>query len=199
MSKTIKPDKKLFTKNLYILLTITGSVLILPAIVHLIIYLVGEDPIVAKVIWLVCLIILIVGWIISVPLIKLWINNLAYIIREDRVTIHKGFLTKTQQNIPYRSITDFALVRSIFDRLLGIGSIKIQTAGQTKSPSGYEGHLAGLIDFEELHKELREKIKFLHPVSESLTTNEVIQKSHESIWDQILSELKTIRKLLEKQ
>ena len=199
MSKTIKPDKKLLKKNLYVLLTITGFVLILLAIIHLLINLAGGDPIVAKVIWLVCLIILIVGWIISVPLIKLWINNLIYILREDRVTIHKGFLTKTQQNIPYRSITDFALVRSIFDRLLDIGSIKIQTAGQTQSPSGYEGHLAGLVDFEELHKELREKIKFLHPVSESLTTNEAIQKSHEGIWEQIFSELKAIRKILERQ
>ena len=38
-------------------------------------------------------------------------------------------LTKKEQNIPYRSITDFVLKRGPFDRYLGIGTIQVQTAG----------------------------------------------------------------------
>ena len=137
-------------------------------------------------------------WIISYPLIKLWIKNLSYIIREERVTIHKGILTKTQQNIPYRSVTDFILERSLFDRILGIGSIKIQTAGQSQSPTGYEGNLEGFLEYEKLHTQLREKIGLLHPISESLTTKEPDTKSTGQLLEQILVELNAIRKNTEK-
>jgi uncharacterized membrane protein YdbT with pleckstrin-like domain len=136
-------------------------------------------------------------WLISYPLIRLWIKNLTYIIYDDRVTIHKGILTKIQQNIPFRAITDFALERTIYDRMLGIGGIKIQTAGQSTSPTGYEGKLSGLIDYDRLHTELRDKIKNLHPQSESVTTKEPLNVSESAILSQILSELKEIRRNLE--
>ena len=55
---------------------------------------------------------------------------------------------------------------------LNIGAIKIQTAGQSLSPSGYEGKLSGLIEYGHLHADLREKIKHLHPVTESVTARE---------------------------
>ena len=137
-------------------------------------------------------------WVISYPIIHLWTTNLAYIVRNDRVTIQSGILTKKEQNIPYRSITDFVLKRGPFDRLLGIGTIQIQTAGQTTTASGYEGCLSGLIDYDSIHGNLRDKLKSLHPISESTTTNEPIIKSGENVLIQILEELKNIRKNTEK-
>ena len=95
----------------------------------------------------------------------LWIKNLAYVIEEDRITVHKGILTKIQQNIPYRAITDFMLHRSLHDRFLGIGAIRIQTAGQTQTMTGYEGQLAGLVQWNDLLQQLREKVKKLHPTA----------------------------------
>jgi uncharacterized membrane protein YdbT with pleckstrin-like domain len=136
-------------------------------------------------------------WIISYPITYLWIKNLSYIVREERVTIHKGILTKTQQNIPLRAVTDFALQRTIYDRILGIGSIKIQTAGQTKSPTGYEGSLSGLLDYEAWQTELRQKIEILHPLSVGTATTETSMKTDEGILVQILDELKKIRTSLE--
>ena len=175
MEETIKPDKKLFTKTVWILLTVSAFILLGISIVHLIIH--NAPPI----IWLIAAIVVIVMWLIAYPIAKLWIRNLAYVIQEDRITIQKGILTKTQQNIPYRSITDFILQRSLYDRILGIGAIRIQTAGQSQSPSGYEGNMAGLIQYERLHDQLRGKLQLLHPTSESLTTQEPVQKSMEQI------------------
>ena len=57
-------------------------------------------------------------------------------------------MTKIQQNIPYRAITDYILHRSIYDRMLGLASIRIQTAGQIQTPTGYEGNLAGLPNWD---------------------------------------------------
>jgi uncharacterized membrane protein YdbT with pleckstrin-like domain len=197
MEKSIKPDRKYFTKCFWIHLTITGTALLALAIINLIIHLTDGDPYAIGLLWLIGSACIVLFWIISYPITYLWIKNLSYIVREERVTIHKGILTKTQQNIPLRAVTDFALQRTIYDRILGIGSIKIQTAGQTKSPTGYEGSLSGLLDYEAWQTELRQKIEILHPLSVGTATTETSMKTDEGILVQILDELKKIRTSLE--
>jgi hypothetical protein len=198
MENSIKPDPRYTTKCIWIHLTVSLSLLFIAALIHLIIVLAGGEILAAYIIWLIMAGFVILLWIISYPITRLWIKNLSYFILEDRVSINKGILTKTRQNIPFRSITDFALEQTIFDRLLHIGSIKIQTAGQSHSPSGYEGKLAGLIDFETLHGNLRKKIRQLHPTSEALTTVEPVEQRDAPLLNQILAELKEIRRVLQK-
>ena len=192
MESVIKPDKKYYTAQLLIL-SILSSIIIGAIVINLIIYY-DEGPNLKDitVIWLIGLCLISIMCIVFLPLIHLWIKNLSYFIRDDRITIQSEILTKKEKNIPYRSITDFALVRGPFDRILGIGTIKVQTAGQ--SAEGYEGNLSGLLDYEPLHADLREKLKFLHPISESATTSEPIKQTHDSVLIQILKELKEIRK-----
>ena len=199
MGKSVKPDKKYFTKCTWIVMTISCALIILVAVIHLIINLAEGNPQAIKIIWPIALGLVFLLWVIVYPIVRLWIKNLEYEILEDRITIHKGILTKTKQNIPLRSVTDFALSRTIYDRVLGIGSISIQTAGQSQSASGYEGSLQGLLDYESLHNELREKLKGLHPVSGSLTTDEPAGKPGDNLLGQILDELKKIRQEIEKQ
>ncbi len=137
-------------------------------------------------------------WIISIPIVILWIKNLSYQIEGDRISIRKGILTKVEQNIPYKAITDFMLHRSLYDRFLGIGSIKIQTAGQTQNTSGYEGKLAGLLEWSKLHQELQKKLETFHSEMSATTVTErkpVPVKGNEQ--QQILLELRKIRKILE--
>jgi uncharacterized membrane protein YdbT with pleckstrin-like domain len=198
MEETIKPDKKLFTKTVWILLTVSAFILVGVSIVHTIIYIADGEPNAPTVIWIIAVIAILVMWLIVYPIAILWIRNLSYLIREDRITINKGILTKTHQNIPYRSVTDFILQRSLYDRFLGIGSIRIQTAGQSQSATGYEGNMAGLVEYEKFHNQLREKLRLLHPISESLTTSESVEKSMGQILEQMLQELKAIRKNTEK-
>ncbi len=197
----IKPHRKLLVKQWLILLTLT----LLLAIVGLILQLtlphiegVTSNQ-VAAVLWPIALGLILIMWAISAPIVALWIRNLAYVIEEDRITIYKGILTKIQQNIPYRAITDFMLHRSLYDRFLGIGAIRIQTAGQTQTVTGYEGQLAGLLQWDDLLQQLREKVKRLHPVAESVTVAEpVAQLVSDDRLQQILLELQSIRKMLEK-
>jgi hypothetical protein len=92
-----------------------------------------------------------------------------------------------------------ALVWPIFDRILGIASIRIQTAGQPQTPTGYEGKIAGIVDWEGVHQVLRDRLKRLHPISEALATREPASSATEGdVLVQILNELRTIRKALEK-
>ena len=199
MENTIKPDKKYQTAQLLILSVLSSLIIIGAVVLNIIIYLeAGSDSDGIMVIWLLCLGLISIMWIVSFPLIYLWIKNLSYFIHDDRITIQSGIITKKEQNIPYRSITDFVLTRGLFDRLLDIGTIKIQTAGQSTSATGYEGNLSGLLDYKPLHADLREKLKSLHPISESITTSESVKQSDDSILVQILGELKEIRRNTEK-
>ena len=195
MENPIKPDRKYLIKGIWIIVTVSAILALLIAIIHLIIYLADGDMQAAEILWIVSLSIILAMWVIAYPILYLWYKNLEYRVYEDRVSIHKGILTKTQQNIPFRAITDFALVRTLYDRFLDIGSIKIQTAGKhISSASQYEGNLAGLINYEQLHTELREKVKKLHPVSETVTTRESEKPADAELWQEMLKELKEIRK-----
>ena len=196
----IKPDKKLVTKQWLILSTISFVVLIAALLLQLLIPLdknIYPDQ-VAVIVWPIAVGTIILMWLIAVPLIILWIKNLSYFIEEDRITIYKGILTKQQQNIPYRAITDFVLSRSLYDRIFDIGVIRIQTAGQSRNPTGYEGILSGLAKWEELHHELRSRLKGINSGVEPTGVAPV--GSHEKSDDLrklILEELKAIRKVLE--
>ena len=198
MENIIKPNKKYWTAQILILATISGITLISAGVLHLIINYSHPNPEFTFVLWVICCGANLLMWVISYPIIHLWIKNLTYIVRNDRVTIQSEILTKKEQNIPYRSMTDFVLKRGPFDRLLGIGTIQIQTAGQSTTATGYEGCLSGLIEYDSIHGALRDKLKSLHPISESTTTSEPIIKSGENVLIQILEELKEIRKNTEK-
>jgi uncharacterized membrane protein YdbT with pleckstrin-like domain len=196
----IKPHKNLLVKQWLVLLTITLLIALLGVALQLLVPL-GEGVTssqVAVILWPITIGTIFLMWVISVPIIILWIKNLTYFIEEERITIYKGILTKVQQNIPYRAITDFILHRSLYDRFLRIGSIRIQTAGQSKNVTGYEGQLAGLARWEDLHQQLRGKIKNLHPIAEATTVAEkTIPLSSDDKLEKILEELKAIRKVLE--
>ena len=197
MEKTLKPDRKFLTKGNLIFLTITAAFAICFAIVHLIIALTSGDREAISIIWIVAGSAIIAMWLFGWPLMYIWIKNLEYTIHDDRVSIHKGILTKTRQNIPFRAITDFALVRTLYDRALGIGSIKVQTAGKhISSGSMYEGNLAGLLEHDQLHAELREKVKSLHPASGPLATSDADAKPDDDIMHKILKELQSINRNL---
>jgi len=82
----------------------------------------------------------------------------------------------------------------LFDRFLGIGSIKVQTAGAS-GQAGYEGILSGILDYEEVHKNLR--IKLIS--NQTSTSNESVKNSrvsNETVLTDILAELKDINKKL---
>jgi len=196
----IKPNKKLLTKQWYVLLTISFLILLVGVILQITIPLnpkvTAND--VAGILWSIILGVILLLWLITVPIIKLWIKNLSYYIDEDRITIHKGILSKIKQNVPYRAITDFQLYRSLYDRFLGIASIKLQTAGQSPTATGFEAKLSGLIDWDDLLEQLRAKVKRLYPTSDVLSTTDSIA-TEKDLLEKIFEELKGIRSALEKR
>jgi len=86
-------------------------------------------------------------WVIWPWIAYLWYLNLAYDIGEERITIFKGILNKKEVSVPYYAVTDFTLRRGWFERMLGIGAILVQTAGQSNQAGVPEAKLEGLDNY----------------------------------------------------
>lgn len=57
----------------------------------------------------------------------------------------KGIINITKKHVPFRTITHVKMRRGPFDRLLGIGTLVIETAGKSDSPQGGGGLIALII------------------------------------------------------
>ena len=189
MNTSLKPDKLYFKKQIWILLAITIFVYIFFLPFCLIILSEGGPGL-----FILCL--GTVGWSILGAIIllfhKLWIDRLSYIIKDSSITIYKGIFTKIEQNIPTSKVTDFVLHRDLFDRFMGIGSIQVQTAGASGAV-GYEGKIDGVLDYEEIHKNLRDKLISMQTIAESTNNTD---KINDSVLTDILVELREINKKL---
>jgi len=189
VNTSLKPDILYFKKQIYIFLTITVIIYIFLVPFCLIILNEGGPG-------LFILFLGTVGWSALGAIIllfhKLWIDRLSYIIKDSSITIYRGIFTKIEQNIPTSKVTDFVLHRDLFDRFMGIGSIKVQTAGASGAV-GYEGKIDGVLDYEEVHKNLRDKLISMQTVTES--TNNT-NKTNDSVLTDILVELRGINKKL---
>lgn len=198
---SITPDKKYFTKDIFIYLTI-GLFLLLPALALQIIVPLADDKVsfsvFAMYVWPIAGGVILILLLIGVPLSKIYYNNLEYHIESDRIRIHKGIIGRYQQNIPFHMITDFMLSRTIYDRLLGIAAINIQTAGQTMNATGYEGSIAGLTDWEPLMTELRKRINREQKEYDSETPT-IAKHTPPDQMAELVNEVKHIRQLLEKK
>ena len=189
MDTSLRPDKLYFKKYIYIYMIITVIIYIF-FVPFCLIILKEKGP------GLFILFLGTVGWLALGAIIllfsKLWIDRLSYIIKDSSITIYKGIFTKIEQNIPNTKVTDFILHRDLFDRFMGIGSIKVQTAGASGAV-GYEGKLDGVLDYEEVHRNLRDKLISMQTVAESTkNTNE----SNDSVLTDILVEIREINKKL---
>jgi putative membrane protein len=190
----LTPVRKLYTKAWMTFATITTFVAAGAGVATLIINLAADDPGQAvPIMWIVVGSALAAMWIIGAPIAWLWIRNLSYEVTADEVIIHKGILSKVDQNIPFRMITDFRLHRSLYDRWLHIGSIDVQTAGQNQTATGYEGRIAGQHHPAELHQELRNRIRRLEPHHDPATGNGGTTDLHA-----LLEEVREIHHLLER-
>ncbi len=57
-------------------------------------------------------------------------NAIRYRLTDSKVEIAQGILVRTTRNVPLRSLQDVTVSRSIFQRLLGLGDIRLEDAGE---------------------------------------------------------------------
>ena len=149
-------------------------------------------------------------WLIPLlVLIPIFVKTIEYSVRAKsgeampEIYVKEGLFTITVNHVPFRTITNISSKAGVFDRLFGIGSVHIETAGNSNDIKGPEETLEGIVFYEEVRDYiLAELRKFRDPY---VTGTEVCFPSDAFIPEcakvnKVLMEtMKDIKKLLEEK
>ncbi|MBD3172929.1 PH domain-containing protein [Candidatus Bathyarchaeota archaeon] len=146
-------------------------------------------------------------WLIPVEILTpIYIKSIEYsVISESgesmpEIYVKKGILTITRKHVPFRTITNISSNAGVFDRIFGLGSVSIETAGYSGSnQTGPEEKLEGIRFYEELRDFiLNELRKFRTPyvtTTEPDKTDKPVPRGP-GLDDEMLITLREIRDLL---
>mgnify|MGYP005841920053 CR=1 FL=1 len=152
------PDARLSTK----LLVIVAVIAVLSLVgVFLTTWLIAGDEDVGDPVGLALLVTAIANviWIAPVGLaIPPYCRSLQYEIHDDEVIVRVGIITQSVKHVPFRTVTNLTVNRGPFDRLFGLGTLNIQTAGMS-GQKGAEESLIGLSNFQEVYERVAEALR----------------------------------------
>jgi membrane protein YdbS with pleckstrin-like domain len=128
-----------------------------------------------------------------------FVGSISFVLEDDNITVTKGVWWKTKSLVPYNRITNINIYQGPISRHFGLGKLSIQTAGFSGTSSGggkvAEAVIFGIKNFDEVKDVV---MKFVKGVKPEAVEAEVEGRFSESINQQILSELRKIRRSLEK-
>lgn len=139
--------------------------------------------------------------LLAAILVIFYVRNIEYIIEETEVIVKKGIINKTIKHVPFRTITNVSSRYGIYDRLFGIGTCEIETAGKSGQQTGPEEKIEGIRNFREVRDVVLTELRRFR--GQYATTTEVDQPTHyeDSIGDivlqkEVLDELRQIKEIL---
>jgi membrane protein YdbS with pleckstrin-like domain len=132
-----------------------------------------------------------------------YVRGIEYQVGEREVIVKKGIINKMEKHIPFRTITNISSRYGPYDRLLGIGTVQIETAGRSGAQTGPEEKIEGIANFMEVRDEILEVLRqFRHQYATTTETpeNALVEsvRSTGSFEQQLLNELKDIKEILSK-
>lgn len=154
-----------------------------------------------------------VFWLLPIMIgIPLYIRNIEYSVISKSGTVmpeiyvKKGLVNITRKHVPFRTITNISSRAGPVDRLFGIGTVEIQTAGFSGGASGQGGpeeKLEGITFFEEVRDFILQELrKFRDPYvvgTEVVHPREdPVPRMSDSLDDEMLITLREIRSVLER-
>ncbi|MGY5858830.1 MAG: PH domain-containing protein [Candidatus Thorarchaeota archaeon] len=142
----------------------------------------------------------------------LYIRNIEYSVISKagavmpEIYVKKGLINVTQKHVPFRTITNISSRAGPVDRLFGIGTVEIQTAGGSVGAGGNpkpEEKLEGITFFDEVRDFILQELRrFRDPY---VVGTEVVQpvddpvaRMSDSLDDEMLITLREIRDVLER-
>lgn len=151
-------------------------------------------------------------WLPIMVGVPFYIRNIEYSVISKAGTVmpeiyvKKGLVNITRKHVPFRTITNISSRAGLVDRLFGIGTVEIQTAGFSGGAGGQGGpeeKLEGITFFEEVRDfVLQELRKFRDPYVTGtevvLPREESVPRMRDSLDDEILITLREIRRVLER-
>jgi membrane protein YdbS with pleckstrin-like domain len=200
VGESFKPDKawmKLcYMYLLFVDLLVIGFVILPVSVAMLLIQL-------SSLTVLMTMIFLIVPFVAFVFAVAFWISmyyeSINYELTEAEITVHRGVWWKHTNTVPYNRVTNIDVVQGPLSRRFGLAKIKVQTAGYSATGSGgssAEAQLTGIRNYGELRELILSKARGVRPVAVEAAAE---TSTYEGATQQMLDELRKIRRILEKQ
>jgi uncharacterized membrane protein YdbT with pleckstrin-like domain len=194
--KQFRPSGKLLMR--YYLETTTLYIIGAATLLIIFILTLGEEEEGSIAILLILAIVTVV-WLVLFVFLKLWIDSFRYEFTENEVIVKKGWITKSKKIVPYRTITNFHRKRGPFDRIMGLATMEIETAGRSGSQSGPEEKMEGILaeeinQFIELVQSKVKHLKGTAAITHDGDVSEKVMSSTDEILLKILAQLKEMNK-----
>ncbi|MGA9533689.1 MAG: PH domain-containing protein [Anaerolineales bacterium] len=136
-----------------------------------------------------------VSFVIALPFLLFYYRSLRYVIHADEVVVEAGILTKSVKHVPYRTVTNLKVARGPFDRLFGIGTLAIQTAGMS-GQTGAEESLVGLPDVTTVYEQVASSLRKFRGAMPATAGSDQISPEDGDL-GAILREVRSIRHMME--
>jgi len=135
--------------------------------------------------------------IITALWIQLYYEKIFYKLTETEMEWKRGVWFRRTGIVPYNRITNIDITQGPLSRILGIASLRIQTAGYSAPSQGSFGKFAeirieGMKQFEELRELIMQFVRSRKPVAVETYQDEGRTDTR------MLDELRKIRELLER-
>ena len=82
-----------------------------------------------------------------------YVRSIRYEIWDDEIVGRAGIITKSVKHVPFRTVTNLKVTRGPIDRMFGLGSLHVQTAGMS-GQTGAEETLVGLADAQAVYEQV---------------------------------------------
>ncbi|MFX1286452.1 MAG: PH domain-containing protein [Promethearchaeota archaeon] len=150
------------------------------------------------------LIISVILMLLAAILVIYYVRNIEYIIEDTEVIVKKGIINKTIKHVPFRTITNVSSRYGIYDRLFGIGTCEIETAGKSGQQTGPEEKIEGIRNFREVRDVVLSELRRFRGQYATTTEVEHPTQYEEAIGDvalqkEVLEELRQIKEVLLKK
>lgn len=128
----------------------------------------------------------------------IYTKTMEFQIFSNEVVVKKGVINRTEKHVPYRTVTNISTRFGFYDKIFGIGTVEIETAGKAGRQSGPEEKIEGISNFVEIRNTVLEELRKFRSQYTTATEPD-LTRSEEEITTSILNELRSIKTLLENQ
>jgi membrane protein YdbS with pleckstrin-like domain len=90
-------------------------------------------------------------------LVPVYYRSIEYQLTERDLVARRGIVIRAEDVVPYTMITNIAVRRGPFERLLGLGTLHVHTAGFSQQ-AGAEARIVGLAEWDRVHSDLLERV-----------------------------------------
>ena len=146
--------------------------------------------------------VVVVWYILWIIYLSYYYKSMIYQLKGNEMIVRRGVFQKIEKNVPFRAVTNLAVFRSLFDRMFGIGTIRLHTAGYSGTPLPEE-NIEGLVNYQEVYDKLIAKIRPLQAMTPRASVEVEKQdlgfQEQLRVNQQILATLQEIKELLKQE